>query len=80
MAAEGIQYYWRLNRSTISVIEELLWEMSVQINDVTGGTDAQAGVTVRLEEDGNNVNDQGVDTDTLAVARGPMCTRSTSFW
>ncbi len=54
--------------------------MSVQINDVTGGTDAQAGVTVRLEEDGNNVNDQGVDTDTLAVARGPMCTRSTSFW
>ncbi len=46
----------------------------------TGGTDAQAELTVRLEEDGNYVNDQCVDTDTLLVARGPMCTRSTSFW
>ena len=37
---------------------------------VTAGTDAQAEVTVRLEEDGKTTNGQGADTDTLvAIAR-----------
>ncbi|MGH6914861.1 MAG: alpha-isopropylmalate synthase regulatory domain-containing protein, partial [Geminicoccales bacterium] len=38
------------------------------INAVTGGTDAQAEVTVRLEEDGKTANGQGADTDTLVAA------------
>jgi 2-isopropylmalate synthase len=36
-----------------------------QVHAVTGGTDAQAEVTVRLEENGRSVNGQGADTDTL---------------
>ena len=40
---------------------------------VTEGTDAQAEVTVRLEEGGKTVNGQGADTDTLvASARAYM--------
>ncbi len=39
-----------------------------QIHAVTAGTDAQAEVTVRLEEDGKTVNGQGADTDTLVAA------------
>ncbi|MBM3510860.1 MAG: 2-isopropylmalate synthase [Alphaproteobacteria bacterium] len=39
-----------------------------QVNAVTEGTDAQAEVTVRLEEDGRTVNGQGADTDTLVAA------------
>ncbi len=39
-----------------------------QINAVTHGTDAQAEVTVRLEENGKTVNGQGADTDTLVAA------------
>jgi 2-isopropylmalate synthase len=35
---------------------------------VTQGTDAQAEVTVRLEENGRTVNGQGADTDTLVAA------------
>ena len=35
-----------------------------QIHAVTGGTDAQAEVTVRLEENGKTVNGQAADTDT----------------
>ncbi|HLT02880.1 MAG TPA: 2-isopropylmalate synthase [Geminicoccaceae bacterium] len=41
-----------------------------QIHAVTEGTDAQAEVTVRLEEGGKTVNGQGAETDTiLASAR-----------
>jgi 2-isopropylmalate synthase len=36
-----------------------------QVHAVTGGTDAQAEVTVRLEEDGKTVTGQGADADTL---------------
>jgi len=36
-----------------------------QVSAVTGGTDAQAGVTVRLEESGKTVTGQGSDSDTL---------------
>jgi len=35
---------------------------------VTEGTDAQAGVTVRLSEDGKSVTGRGADTDTLVAA------------
>jgi len=39
-----------------------------QIHAVTEGTDAQAIVTVRLEEHGKTVNGQAADTDTLVAA------------
>lgn len=39
-----------------------------QIHAVTGGTDAQAEVTVRLEENGKTVNGQAADTDTLVAS------------
>jgi 2-isopropylmalate synthase len=39
-----------------------------QVNAVTAGTDAQAEVTVRLEENGKTVNGQGADTDTLVAS------------
>jgi 2-isopropylmalate synthase len=39
-----------------------------QVHAVTGGTDAQAEVTVRLAEDGITVIGQGADTDTLVAS------------
>jgi len=39
-----------------------------QVHAVTGGTDAQAQVTVRLEEHGKTVNGQGADHDTLVAS------------
>ncbi len=39
-----------------------------QVHAVTQGTDAQAEVTVRLEEDGRTVNGQGADVDTLVAS------------
>jgi 2-isopropylmalate synthase len=39
-----------------------------QVHAVTAGTDAQAGVTVRLEENGRTVNGQGADTDTMVAS------------
>jgi len=39
-----------------------------QVHAVTGGTDAQAEVTVRLEEKGKTVNGHGTDTDTLVAS------------
>ena len=39
-----------------------------QVHGVTGGTDAQAEVTVRLEEKGRTVNGQGADTDTMVAS------------
>ena len=39
-----------------------------QVHAVTGGTDAQAEVTVRLEEGGKTVNGQGADHDTLVAS------------
>jgi 2-isopropylmalate synthase len=39
-----------------------------QVHAVTAGTDAQAEVTVRLEEDGKTVNGQGSDPDTLVAS------------
>jgi 2-isopropylmalate synthase len=39
-----------------------------QINAVTEGTDAQATVTVRLEENGRTVTGKASDTDTMVAA------------
>jgi len=39
-----------------------------QVHAVTEGTDAQAEVTVRLEENGKTVNGQGSDPDTLVAS------------
>jgi len=39
-----------------------------QVHAVTGGTDAQATVTVRLEEDGRIVTGQSADTDTVVAS------------
>ena len=39
-----------------------------QVHAVTQGTDAQAEVTVRLEEDGKTVNGLGADTDTMIAS------------
>ena len=39
-----------------------------QVHAVTAGTDAQAEVTVRLEEEGKTVNGLGTDTDTLVAS------------
>ncbi len=39
-----------------------------QVQAVTQGTDAQAEVTVRLEENGRTVNGQGADCDTLVAS------------
>ncbi|WBV44250.1 2-isopropylmalate synthase [Pseudoroseomonas cervicalis] len=38
------------------------------VQSVTGGTDAQARVTVRLEEEGKLVDGQGADTDTIIAS------------
>ncbi|MCR4379406.1 MAG: 2-isopropylmalate synthase [Rhodospirillales bacterium] len=39
-----------------------------QVHAVTGGTDAQAEVTVRLEEDGRTCIGQAADTDTMVAS------------
>lgn len=39
-----------------------------QVHAVTGGTDAQAEVSVRLEENGRSVTGRGADTDTLVAS------------
>jgi 2-isopropylmalate synthase len=39
-----------------------------QVHAVTEGTDAQAQVSVRLEEDGRTVTGRGADTDTMVAA------------
>ena len=39
-----------------------------QIQAVSEGTDAQANVIVRLEENGRSVNGHGADTDTMVAS------------
>ena len=39
-----------------------------QVHAVTQGTDAQAEVSVRLDEDGKTVNGSGADTDTMVAS------------
>ena len=58
--------------ATFNAIKELFPHEAIlqlyQVHAVTEGTDAQAEVTVRLEEDGKTVNGQGADTDTLVAS------------
>jgi 2-isopropylmalate synthase len=58
--------------ATFNAISALFPHESVlqlyQVHAVTGGTDAQAEVTVRLEENGRTVNALGADTDTLVAS------------
>ncbi len=58
--------------ATFNAISALFPHQSVlqlyQVHAVTGGTDAQAEVTVRLEENGRTVNGLGADTDTLVAS------------
>ena len=58
--------------ATFNAIRELVPHSArlqlYQVHAVTEGTDAQAGVTVRLEEDGKTVMGQGADTDTLVAS------------
>ncbi|MFP6743076.1 MAG: 2-isopropylmalate synthase [Alphaproteobacteria bacterium] len=58
--------------ATFNAISALFLHESVlqlyQVHAVTGGTDAQAEVTVRLEENGRTVNGLGADTDTLVAS------------
>jgi len=58
--------------ATFNAIKQLFPHEAVlrlyQVHAVTEGTDAQAGVTVRLEENGRIVNGQGADTDTLVAS------------
>lgn len=58
--------------ATFNAIKELTgYEARLQlyqVHAVTQGTDAQAEVTVRLEEGGKTVNGQGADTDTLVAS------------
>ena len=42
--------------------------MLYQVHAVTGGTDAQAEVTVRLKEHGKTVVGTGADADTLVAS------------
>jgi len=42
--------------------------MQFAINAITGGTEAQGEVTVRLEEKGNTVIGQGADTDVIVAS------------
>ena len=54
-----------------------------QVHAVTEGTDAQAEVTVRLEEEGRTVNGQGADHDTLVASAPwsmiPSCAPTITF-
>ncbi len=58
--------------ATFNAIKELVPHTGrlqlFQVHAVTAGTDAQAEVTVRLEEEGKTVNGQGADTDTLVAS------------
>ena len=47
-----------------------------QVHAVTEGTDAQAEVSVRLEEDGKIVTGRGADTDTLVASARGLCDRA----
>ena len=58
--------------ATFNAIKELMPHQATlqlyQVNAVTAGTDAQAEVMVRLEENGRTVIGQGADPDTLVAS------------
>ena len=47
-----------------------------QVHAVTEGTDAQAEVSVRLEEEGRTVTGRGADTDTMVASARAYSRRS----
>ena len=51
-----------------------------QVDSVTGGTDAQAKVTVRLEEEGRIINGQGADYDTLVASARAYINALNKLW
>ncbi len=51
-----------------------------QVAAVTGGTDAQAKVTVRLEEGGKIINGQGADYDTLVASARAYINALNKLW
>ena len=55
-------------RAIKSVIGEGPKLLLYQVHAVTAGTDAQAEVSVRLEEEGSTVTGRGADTDTLVAS------------
>ena len=58
--------------ATFNAIKEIMPHQGslqlYQVHAVTQGTDAQAEVSVRLEEDGRTVTGRGTDTDTLVAS------------
>ena len=42
--------------------------LPISVNNITGGTDAQGEVTVRVEKDGRIINGQGADTDIVIAS------------
>jgi 2-isopropylmalate synthase len=58
--------------ATFKAIEALVNSESrllvYSVNSVTGGTDAQGEVSVRLEKEGQIVNGQGADTDIVIAS------------
>lgn len=58
--------------ATFNAIKEIMPHQGslqlYQVHAVTQGTDAQAEVSVRLEEDGRTVTGRGADTDTLVAS------------
>ena len=58
----------RSSRPSASSIPHTATLQLFQINAVTEGTDAQATVSVRLEENGRTVTGKASDTDTLVAA------------
>jgi 2-isopropylmalate synthase len=47
---------------------------------VTEGTDAQAEVSVRLEEDGKTVTGRGADTDTMVASARAYVSAMNKLW
>ena len=45
-----------------------MYKRQYQVHAVTEGTDAQATVSVRMEEDGNIATGQSADTDTVVAS------------
>jgi len=51
-----------------------------QVHAVTEGTDAQAEVSVRLEEDGKTVTGRGADTDTMVASARAYVSAMNKLW
>ena len=52
----------------LSVIDSGCNLQLYSVNNITGGTDSQGEVTVRVDKDGRIVNGRGSDTDIIAAS------------